>query len=301
MTTKMSASHEIAYDIFIYLAAAGNGQDLGENSNKELDEEAPEIMGLEYKSETKLDYAEYFKIYHYDQGIVLLEIDMTRDTARDPEEETISLEEGEAVVNQKEAAAELYKGNVVKYLLVPENVEIPVGLEQDMILVNLPLAKTYAASNKILKVMEELGLLDQVTSVGCGQTDCEVDFIAKRMEETDGGEAKVSFGGPFDDLDYKTLIKRNVDLAIMPEDLLPREAEGTEAKLTAKEQTERFEEITGRLAMLGIPVIVDRSADEQTDLAKKEWVKVYGVLFGCEEVCEKSFETAVKEAGQENR
>ncbi len=42
-------------------------------------------MGLEYQSETELEYAEYFKIYHYDQGIVLLEIDMTKDTARDPE------------------------------------------------------------------------------------------------------------------------------------------------------------------------------------------------------------------------
>ena len=47
------------------------------SSNQKLDEKAPEIMGLEYQSETKLDYAEYFKIYHYDQGIALLEIDMT--------------------------------------------------------------------------------------------------------------------------------------------------------------------------------------------------------------------------------
>ena len=42
-------------------------------------------MGLSYQSETKLDYAEYFKIYHYDQGITLLEIDMTKGTANDPE------------------------------------------------------------------------------------------------------------------------------------------------------------------------------------------------------------------------
>ena len=59
----------------------------GENSNTTLDEKAPEIMGLEYQSETELEYAEYFKIYHYDQGIVLLEVDMTKDTARDPEKD----------------------------------------------------------------------------------------------------------------------------------------------------------------------------------------------------------------------
>lgn len=81
----MSVAHESSYSIFVYLAAAGNGTTVGENSNKTLDEKAPEIMGLEYQSETELEYAEYFKIYHYDQGIVLLEIDMTKDTARDPE------------------------------------------------------------------------------------------------------------------------------------------------------------------------------------------------------------------------
>ena len=72
MTDKMSVAHEIEYSIFVYLAAAGNGTTVGENSNKTLDEKAPEIMGLEYQSETELEYAEYFKIYHYDQGIVLL-------------------------------------------------------------------------------------------------------------------------------------------------------------------------------------------------------------------------------------
>ena len=45
-------------------------------------------MGLEYKAETKLAYAEYFKMYHYDEGITLLEIDMTKDTGRDPEKQT---------------------------------------------------------------------------------------------------------------------------------------------------------------------------------------------------------------------
>lgn len=30
--------------------------------------------------------------------------------------------------SEQELAAELYKGNVVKYLIVPEDVEVPVGL-----------------------------------------------------------------------------------------------------------------------------------------------------------------------------
>lgn len=46
-------------------------------------------------------------------------------------------------VSEEELAAELYKGNVVKYLLVPEDVEVPVGLDQDMIIVKMPADKTY--------------------------------------------------------------------------------------------------------------------------------------------------------------
>ena len=47
---------------------------------------------------------------------------------------------------------------------------------------------------------------------------------------------------------------------------------------------------------------LDRSADEKTELAQYEWIKVYGVLFGCEEKMDKMFEEAVDEAGvQENQ
>ena len=76
-----------------------------------LDEEAPKIQGLTYQEETELSYAEYFKLYRYDQGITLLEIDLASDTAFQAEE--------------PEEEAKMYGHNVVKYLLVPEGVEIP--------------------------------------------------------------------------------------------------------------------------------------------------------------------------------
>ena len=86
-------AHEITYSILVYLAAAdgdGSGSASGDGglnfgTNKKLDEKAPDIIGLEYKSETKLDYAKYFKIYHYDKDVTLLEIDMTKDTDNDPD------------------------------------------------------------------------------------------------------------------------------------------------------------------------------------------------------------------------
>mgnify|MGYP007084657052 FL=1 len=63
-------------------------------------------------------------------------------------------------------------------------------------------------------------------------------------------------------------------------------------------QKENFKEekVTEKFAMLGIPVIVDRSSQEKTDLAKLEWIKVYGVLYGCEDQMNNKFDAAVKAA-----
>lgn len=365
MTDKMSVAHEIEYTIFIYLAAANggtsaNGTDVSTSSNQKLDEKAPEIIGLEYQSETKLDYAEYFKIYHYDQGIVLLEIDMTKDTARDPEkaEKTkseneksaedkeksskkkvasvtinrsedsknsdaeskvdASVEESAASDNngtsEQELAAELYKGNVVKYLIVPEDVEVPVGLEQDMIIVKKPVDHTYAESDEILNTMKDLDLLDNVAAVGMKSKDCTVSEIADKMKAKDGEKnAEVAYAGTADKLKLKNFVKSEVNLALFTGDILPREdseenaakdtdkiadkdSKDTKETLTVEEKTEQFEELTEKLAMLGIPVFVDRSSEEKTELGKQEWIKVYGVLYGCEELTNEKFDAAVAAA-----
>ena len=367
MTDKMSVAHEIEYTIFIYLAAANggtsaNGTDASTSNNQKLDEQAPEIIGLEYQSETKLDYAEYFKIYHYDQGIVLLEIDMTKDTARDPEKaedkkseadnsdseksskkkvasvtinrsedaksadtkksdtdskSDASVEESAASDNnstsEQDLAAELYKGNVVKYLIVPENVEIPVGLEQDMIIVKKPVDHTYAESDEILNTMKDLDLLDNVAAVGMKSKDCTVSEIADKMKAKDGEKnAEVAYAGTADKLKLKNLVKSEVNLALFTGDILPgakseeteveakdtdkKDSKDTEETLTLEEQTEQFEELTEKLATLGIPVLVDRSSEEKTELGKQEWIKVYGVLYGCEELTNEKFDAAVAAA-----
>ena len=349
MTDKMSVAHEIEYSIFVYLASAngavnGSDADGGQTvDNTALAEKAPEIMGLEYESETKLEYAEYFKIYHYDQGIVLLEIDMTKDTARDDKNNKTSDDKSEKASDEQkttsdnantsadeemdstdnngagkeELAAELYKGNIVNYLLVPEGVEIPVGLEQDMIIVKLPANKTYAASKDILETMKDLDLLENVAAVGMEKDDCSISEIADKMEAKDGEDAEVAFGGLFEQPDLKALVKQETNLALLPAKFLPMDTEenkkdseaaedsdneavsesaNPEGDLTAEEQEELFEKVTEKFAMLGIPVIVDRSSQEKTDLAKMEWIKVYGVLYGCEDKMNDKFDAAVKAA-----
>ena len=375
MTTRMSVAHEISYNIFISLAAAKKGGSTSSSTgfvkadgttstistdNSKLDTTAPEIMGLEYKAETKLAYAEYFKMYHYDEGITLLEIDMTKDTERDPEKQTeddkkaedtdtAAAEDTAAATDEEEAAAasdskktstekakdltektkELYEGNVVKYLIVPKDVEIPAGLDKDMIVIQLPVEKAYVASEDALKLLDEqLDAAESIKAVGMEQKDCRIENIAKAMEDK-----KISFDGAFDDLDYKALVKDEIDFAILPSEFLPGNAKDEEDadavdetadtkaedqkddkddKTTdekadedktpeelLKEENERLSDTAERLATLTIPMLVDRSADEKIDLAKAEWLKVYGVIFGCEDQANELFQQMVK--AEENK
>lgn len=391
MTTKMSTAHEIEYSIMVYLAAAdgdgsgvaagdGNGTNFG--SKDKLDEKAPDIIGLKYKSETKLDYANYFKIYHYDDDITLLEIDLSKDTDKDPEKlekdaqdkdiadtdnkkdtkktsksgkkkvakitikrndeekkttDTQSVaynDEGEAAVQtQEEITADLYKAKVVKYLIVPEDsdAELPVGIEKEMIVVKLPIKHAYVDSEESIDTLETLKLLKKVKAVGFDQDETDIDAVNKGLEEE-----KMVYAGAADDLKFRELVKNKIDFAIVSSEVLPgsKTAEDakekdsdtdskknsdskdqkkadikdtddksadTDSKKAADSSDENEEEavldqLADNFATLGIPMLIDRSADEESDLGKAEWLKVYGAFFGCSDKTDKLYAKAVKAA-----
>lgn len=391
MTTKMSTAHEIEYSIMVYLAAAdgdgsgaaagdGNGTNFG--SKDKLDEKAPDIIGLKYKSETKLDYADYFKIYHYDDDITLLEIDLSKDTDKDPEKlekdaqdkdtadtdnkkdtkktsksgkkkvakitikrndeekkttDTQSVaynDEGEAAVQtQEEITADLYKAKVVKYLIVPEDsdAELPVGIEKEMIVVKLPIKHAYVDSEESIDTLETLKLLKKVKAVGFDQDETDIDAVNKGLEAE-----KMVYAGAADDLKFRELVKNKIDFAIVSSEVLPgsktaedakekgsdtdskknsdsknqkkadvKDADDkstvTDSKKTTDSSDENEEEavldqLADNFATLGIPMLIDRSADEESDLGKAEWLKVYGAFFGCSDKTDKLYDKAVKAA-----
>ena len=391
MTTKMSTAHEIEYSIMVYLAAAdgdgsgaaagdGNGTNFG--SKDKLDEKAPDIIGLKYKSETKLDYADYFKIYHYDDDITLLEIDLSKDTDKDSEklekdaqdkdtadtdnkkdtkktgksgkkkvakitikrndeerkttdtQRVAYNDEGEAVVQtQEEITADLYKAKVVKYLIVPEDsdTELPVGIEKEMIVVKLPIKHAYVDFEESVNTLETLKLLKKVKAVGFDKDETDIDAVNKGLEED-----KMVYAGAADDLKFRELVKNKIDFAIVSSEVLPgsktaedakekgsdtnskknsdsknqkkadvKDADDkstvTDSKKTTDSSDENEEEavldqLADNFATLGIPMLIDRSADEESDLGKAEWLKVYGAFFGCSDKTDKLYAKAVKAA-----
>lgn len=296
MTTAMSAAHEIKYTIFVYIAEAAkanastrangkeitvigvNGSDSSKTAaaSKKLDEVAPEIIGLEYQSETKAEHAKYFKIYHYDQGITLLEIDMSKKTGRKAagkkwkqSSETSGLNPAE----QEQAA--LYLNKVVKYLIVPENAEIPAGLDKEVIVVRQPADHIYAGTNKIISKIAKLEQTDKVTAVGVKKKKCKNETIKEKMEKKE-----IIYTGKSGKLNYKKLVKNKCDLALLSSGVLPKKGS---SKKAARKKMKAYQKMTEKMTLLEMPVIVDRSKDEKGKDAKKEWEKVYQVILGCED------------------
>ena len=82
--------------------------------------EAPEIDGLTYESAMDLTYAQEFDVFYYKDGYKLIDVHEGR-----------------------------------QYLIVPEDVEIPAGLDKNVIIIQRPLEKVFVADEDIHKLLKE--------------------------------------------------------------------------------------------------------------------------------------------------
>ena len=95
-------------------------------------------------------------------------------------------------------------------------------------------------------------------------------YIESAREAMD--EGTLSYGGKYSEPDYEKIIEAGVNLAV----------ESTMILHAPKVQE--------KLELLGIPVFIDRSSYESEPLGRAEWVRVYGLLTGCEEEAAKAFD-----------
>ena len=223
----------------------------------------------------------------------------------DAQNQAVSDEEGGGDMTEtaSEQKAALYRHAVYKYLLVPEGKEIPAGIDKQLFVVQMPLDRTAVASAKSLEAMDQLGLTDQIAGIGIPEDEITVDSIKKAVQEKDGAEPEIPVIGTIEDLDYKTLLMNKMNMLFVPAEILPQPGAGELKDFTGKakedfanltdgekkefaelaaKQAEKLATIGKRGVQLNMGVIADRSADEETDLAKAEWLKVYGVLYGRE-------------------
>ena len=321
-TTAMSQPHWITYTIYIGKAETAADAQKAKEAKKEaaeaklkISDKAPTIIGLgaaEEDGEDTVEYAKYFRIFNYEDGVKLLSIDISQDTAlleeytenskrtvevSESEDEVEYDEDGKVVAKSpNEYIEEQYRNNVVNYLLVPEDYEVPAGLDKEYIIVRVPSKKTFMASPEAISMMEQLGCLDAVSLLGMDEKEIKQKDLKESLEDE-----KVKLAGDTEKPDYAKVVKDKTDLAILPGDMLPDEIKKDakdKDKLTeeAKAAQQHLEKVESRFTTLNVPVIVDRSAQEKDELAQAEWIKVYGALYGCEEQADKVFEELVKKA-----
>ena len=103
---------------------------------------------------------------------------------------------------------------------------------------------------------------------------------------------KIIYAGTYKKPENKKLMKSKCDLAILSNKI--RQDEKNEKKMSVDDQQKRYEELAEKFVLLDIPMIVDRSADEEKNDAKVEWSKVYEAIFSQTDSADSFLDTEVE-------
>lgn len=195
--------------------------------------EGKEIPGLTWESGMELEYATEFAVDYYAGGYALIEV----------------------------------IGDC-RYLVVPEEREVPEGLDGSIKVLRQPLDTIYLQATSAMALFDRIDGLDAIRLVGTRKEGWYVEGAVAAMEE-----GKMLFSGSYSQPDYELMVEEGCDLAV----------ESTMI-LHAPKVQEMIEQ-------LGIPVFVEHASYEKHPLGRTEWVKVYGVMLDKEKEAEDFFKT----------
>ena len=192
---------------------------------------AEEIPGLTWESSMELEYATGFSVDYYQGGYALIHVIGDR-----------------------------------RYLLVPEQLPVPEGLDPAIRILQQPLDTIYLQATSAMALIDRIGGLDAIRLVGTRKDGWYVENAVKAMEE-----GSILYSGGYSQPDYELMIREGCDLAIESTMLL------------------HVPKVQEMLEQLGIPVLMERASYETHPLGRTEWVKVYGALLDKEEEAEAFF------------
>lgn len=208
--------------------------------------EQQETKKLVYESSMELSYAENFSVDYYEGGYkVLTTMDGT------------------------------------KILTVPEDQEIPEGIEDDTIILREPVSNLYLVSSGVMDMFDKIDAIDTLRFSSQKADGWYIEGAKKAMEE-----GSLVYAGKYSKPDYELLVSGNCSLAI----------ENTMIQHTPK--------VIEMLSDFDIPTLIEYSSYENEPLGRMEWVKFFGALTGREEDAERIFgeqEQIVEKILQENQ
>ena len=148
-----------------------------------------------------------------------------------------------------------------RYLVVPEGETVPGGLPDGVTVIRRPLNNIYLVATSAMDLFCSLDAVDRITLSG---TDASGWYIREARQAIESGA--MSYAGKYNAPDYELILSKSCDLAV--------------------ESTMIYHspEVKEQLETLGIPVLVERSSYESHPLGRREWLKLYAVLLGREEM-----------------
>lgn len=161
-------------------------------------------------------------------------------------------------------------GDTDRYLIVPENMSCPEGLDKDIYVMYKPFNKVYLAATSAMDLIRAIGGLDNVAFSGTKTDDWYIDEAKSAMED-----GLITYAGKYSAPDFELLISGGCNLAVESTMILHNP------------------EIREQLLEVGIPVLVERSSYESHPLGRMEWIKLYGVLMDKTDEAEKYFDSQV--------
>lgn len=157
-------------------------------------------------------------------------------------------------------------------LIIEENYPTPKNIPSEYTICRKPLDKTYLVSTSAMDFFIKLNVLSSVKFSCIKKENWYLKEAATAMEN-----GEILYAGKYSAPDYELLLKDRCNLAI--------------------ENTMIYHkpEVKEKLAVLGIPILVEKSSYEKNPLGRLEWIKLYGLLYGKEEAAENFFNEKLKE------
>ena len=158
-----------------------------------------------------------------------------------------------------------------RYIILPENTEIPADTGGAAV-IRQPVENVYNAASSAMDLIDGAGALGSVMMTSTKYDDWALPSV---KEAIDNGE--MYYVGKYSAPDYEALMEADCSLAI--------------------ESTMIYHspEVKEKLEELGIPVLVERSSYENDPLGRMEWIKLYGILFGCEDKANEFFNSRISQ------
>lgn len=159
-----------------------------------------------------------------------------------------------------------------RFLVVPEGKKAPESLDETIAVIQQPVQNIYLVATSAMNLFCALDGLDHISLSGTDGDGWYIEEAKKALED-----GSISFAGKYSAPDYERIVDKSCSLAI--------------------ESTMIYHcpQVKEQLENLGVPVLVERSSYEADPLGRMEWIKLYGVLTGKEQLAEELFEKEIKE------